>query len=178
MSYENLIICFFRYARNKNGGFCTCTNYLGEEVNNTKNCAAICQNCNGVSDVYITGNLGICGLHPIISVLMIFIFLVPGPPQNVQLTALTNTSVHIAWNEPKSFMEITSYRINAIVLHTFASYTPNREWWNPNDTLRTSISLLPATKYNITLAAVSPDGPGAIFSQIIETYIGGMFIEF
>jgi endothelial-specific receptor tyrosine kinase len=138
--------------------FCQCSNFLGEEVNNTMLCKEFCLDCDfkaNLTDVYLTGNL------------------VPGPPENVQLANITDQSIDISWQKPKSYTEITSYSIKAIVNHTYANYIPNsHEWTYSNDTSRTTIILLPATKYNITICAVSPEGLGAVFSQIVETRLG------
>ena len=104
------------------------------------------------------------------------LFSVPGPPEDVHLRNITDKSVHISWKQPKSFTEISGYLIKAVVNHTYANYIANSpEWTYTNDTFRTQIILLPATKYNVTLRAVSPDGPGAQFFQIIETKVGGEY---
>lgn len=103
-------------------------------------------------------------------------FLVPGSPELVKLTNITDKKVHITWQPPISYTNINSYLIKALIIHTYANYIPNNpEWTYSNDTLSTTISVLPATKYNITLRAQTPDGPGAPFWQIIETDVGGKY---
>ncbi|RZC35618.1 tyrosine-protein kinase Wsck, partial [Asbolus verrucosus] len=146
----------YKYSMIKND-FCFCGNYLGVEV--TKNVTCDCPSCPdskaNLTDVYLTGNL------------------VPGPPENVQLTNITDISVHISWEVPKSYTEISSYLIQATVNHTYVNYIPNNPVWKYlNDTFGTTLIVLPATRYNITLRAISPDGPGAMFSKVIETQVG------
>ncbi|XP_044256641.1 putative tyrosine-protein kinase Wsck [Tribolium madens] len=150
---EECRIKYYRYSMIQSTKLCYCGNYLGEEVNNTVFCNQICDSfCDNVTDVYATGNLA------------------PGPPEDVKLTNVTDTSAHISWKPPKSYTKINGYSIKATVIRTYANYIPNSpEWTYLNDTFSTKIILLPATKYNITLCAQSPEGSGALFSQIIET---------
>lgn len=103
-------------------------------------------------------------------------FLVPGPPRNLYITNITEGSFRISWQEPESFVEISKYQIKAMVLKTYNNFSRNnREWMYSNNTFQTEISaLLPATTYNITIAAKSPDGDGAIAYRQIETNFSGM----
>lgn len=99
----------------------------------------------------------------------------PGPPRNVHITNVTENSLRISWQEPESFVEISKYQINAIVLRTYTNFSrSSTEWMYSNNTFQTEIiTLLPATKYNITLSTKSPDGDGAVVYRIIETKFTG-----
>lgn len=100
---------------------------------------------------------------------------VPGPPRNVHITNITENGLRISWQKPESFVEITEYKIKAIILRTYTNFSRNSiEWMYSNNTFQTEIiTLLPATKYNITLSTISPDGEGAMVSRIIETKFAG-----
>ncbi|CAG9855207.1 unnamed protein product [Phyllotreta striolata] len=149
---------YYRYSFIAKESSCSCSNYLGEQVfNGTCN---ECHSCDYNSkappaDTYATGNL------------------VPGPPKNFVISNITENHVRITWQEPESFIEITKYRIKANVIHTYSSYsTYSPEWTYSNNTYQTElITLLPATKYNITLSTISPDGDGALVFRVIETKI-------
>nr|XP_023019211.1 putative tyrosine-protein kinase Wsck [Leptinotarsa decemlineata] len=148
---------YYRYSSILNEGNCMCGNYLGEQVSNGT-CSS-CETCDfklNLTDTYSTGNL------------------VPGPPRNFRITNITDHSVRISWQEPESFVDIFKYQIKAIVIHTYSSYSPvSPEWMYSNNTFQTElITLLPATRYNITLSTKSPDGDGALVFRIIETRIG------
>ncbi|XP_057651345.1 putative inactive tyrosine-protein kinase Wsck [Diorhabda carinulata] len=148
---------YYRYGFIYNEGNCMCGNYLGEQVSNGT--CSECQSCDfkmNLTDTYFTGNL------------------VPGPPRNFQVFNITENHVRITWQEPESVVEIIKYRIKAIVIHTYSSYSPySPEWMYSNNTFQTElITLLPATKYNITLSTTSPDGDGALVFRVIETKIG------
>ncbi|KAG5893633.1 hypothetical protein JTB14_015072 [Gonioctena quinquepunctata] len=147
---------YYRYSSIRNEGSCMCGNYLGEQVSNGT--CSDCDTCDfkmNLTDFYATGNL------------------VPGPPRNFRITNITEKSVRISWQEPESFVEISKYKIKAIVIHTYSSYSPiSPEWMYSNNTFQTElITLLPATKYNITLSTKSPDGDGALVFRVIETKI-------
>jgi hypothetical protein len=52
---------YYRYAMVHYDIFCQCSNFLGEEVNNTMLCKEFCLDCDfkaNLTDVYLTGNLG------------------------------------------------------------------------------------------------------------------------
>lgn len=102
----------------------------------------------------------------------------PGPPRNVYISNITENSLRISWQEPESFVEISQYRIKANILNTYTNFSRNSiEWMYSNDTCQTEIiTLLPATKYNITLSTKSPDGDGAMVYRIIETKFAGKLI--
>ncbi|XP_072402058.1 putative inactive tyrosine-protein kinase Wsck [Diabrotica undecimpunctata] len=146
---------YYRYSFIYNEGTCLCGNYLGEQVSN-ETCSE-CQSCDfkvNLTDTYFTGNL------------------VPGPPRNFKVTNITENHIRITWQEPESYVEITKYKIMTIVIHTYSSYyAPHSpEWFYSNDTFQTAMyTLLPATKYNVTLSTVSPDGDGALVFRVIET---------
>lgn len=103
----------------------------------------------------------------------------PGPPRNVQITNITENSLRISWQEPESFVEISKYKIKTIILRTYTNFSRNNiEWMYSNNTLQTEIiTLLPATKYNITLSTISPDGDGAMVSRVIKTKFAGKHNE-
>ncbi|CAH1103081.1 unnamed protein product [Psylliodes chrysocephalus] len=149
---------YYRYSFIYNEGNCMCGNYLGEQISNDT--CSECETCNpnikiNLTDTYATGNL------------------VPGPPKNFVISNITESHVRLTWQEPESFVEISKYRIRAIVIHTYSSYSPySPQWLYSNNTFQTElITLLPATKYNITLSTISPDGDGALVFRVIETKI-------
>ncbi|XP_028141687.1 putative inactive tyrosine-protein kinase Wsck [Diabrotica virgifera virgifera] len=148
---------YYRYSFIYTEGNCSCGNYLGEEVSNVTCSECQSETCSdskvNLTDTYFTGNL------------------VPGPPRNYKVTNITENHIRITWQEPESFVEITKYKIMTNVIHTYSSYAPiSPEWFYSNDTFQTALNtLLPATKYNVTLSTVSPDGDGALVFRVIET---------
>lgn len=99
----------------------------------------------------------------------------PGPPRNFTVSNVTENGVRLTWQEPESFVEITSYQIEAKIIRTYSKFSitsPN--WMYSNNTFQTElITLLPATKYNITLSTKSLSGNGALVHKVIETKIAG-----
>ncbi|CAH1153443.1 unnamed protein product [Phaedon cochleariae] len=147
---------YYRYSFIQIEGSCVCGNFLGEQVfNGTCSSCLNCHSAQNLTDTYSTGSL------------------VPGPPRNFQIVNITERTAKLTWRSPESFVEISKYQIKAIVIHTYSSYSPiSPEWMYSNNTFQTElITLLPATKYNITLSTKSPNGDGALVFKIIETKI-------
>lgn len=99
----------------------------------------------------------------------------PGPPRNFTISNITESGVRLTWQEPESFVEITSYQIEAIIIRTYSKFSPTSpNWMYSNNTFQTElITLLPGTKYNITLSTKSPSGNGAFVYKVIQTKIAG-----
>lgn len=157
-------------------GFCSCGIYLGVEVSNSISCDVYCGSCNyrsNLADVYSTGSLGIVLFKlPIHKVNIFFI----GAPKNVRITNITDTTLHIKWEEPEFFRTIVSYEIRTFVIKTYSNYAVNgSEYEFSNNTFSAKLIVLPATKYNITLSAISPDGRGSAVSKVIQTKLGGIY---
>ncbi|KAL1492607.1 hypothetical protein ABEB36_010844 [Hypothenemus hampei] len=139
---------------------CTCSNFLGEQISNVT-CDTHCLKNQCSKDVafkntYRTGNI------------------VPGPPRGFQIFNITSNNCRLLWKKPESYVKIDGYKITAVIVQTFSSYPPNLlEWWFGNTTFQTELSdLLPATKYNISIAALYENMPGAQIYQIIITRLG------
>uniref|UniRef100_A0A1Y1KDU2 Receptor protein-tyrosine kinase n=1 Tax=Photinus pyralis TaxID=7054 RepID=A0A1Y1KDU2_PHOPY len=100
-------------------------------------------------------------------------FLVPGPPQDLEVSNVTDTTAFISWKPPKSFVDIDYYEIKANVLHTFAGYDVTSPVYRfSNNTFETERNFQPGTKYNLTLRAASKFGKSAVAFRILETAIG------
>lgn len=101
----------------------------------------------------------------------------PGPPRYLHVENITDTGAHFFWSEPESFVDITYYKVKALVLHTYSTYPANSpEWMVSNNTFRTVfITLQPSTKYNFTVRAVSENGEGPVAYIVAETKMGGTY---
>ncbi|XP_066158022.1 putative inactive tyrosine-protein kinase Wsck [Euwallacea fornicatus] len=150
---------YYRYF-NFYDGSCICSNFLGEQITSNVTCDSHCykQSSNACKDmllmnVFATGNL------------------VPGPPRDIRITKLTNESCRLIWKEPESYVNINGYVISAVILKTFSSYPPNvLEWQFGNNTFQAELpDLLPATKYNLSVYALSDYGYGVKQYQLIVT---------
>ncbi|KAJ8923476.1 hypothetical protein NQ315_010054 [Exocentrus adspersus] len=169
---ECLKTCYTRYYRYSyiyNTGQCICGNYLGEQVTNVT--CSDCDSCDpqqNLMDIYATGNL-VSKNIPTTSIKESCL----APPRNFTVTNITETSARLSWQEPESFVEITSYQIKAIIIHTYSSFFPDSpEWMYSNNTNQTElITLLPGTKYNISLSTKSSSGEGGLVYKVIETKI-------
>ncbi|KAK9890895.1 hypothetical protein WA026_012237 [Henosepilachna vigintioctopunctata] len=100
--------------------------------------------------------------------------LVPDPPKNFHVTSITDEGVHITWEKPDNFKEITSYEITASVIHTFSQYPVqnNTVWIYSNNTFQTTLNLQSASKYNLTIRALSGEDIGKPASNVFETLLG------
>lgn len=99
---------------------------------------------------------------------------VPGPPTDIAISNLTETSVFVGWKEPRAHNTITGYKIKSEVVFTYsADVIKSLEWLFSNNTFHTTLTNLhPGTTYNLTICALSPDGPGAETHAEVETIIG------
>ncbi|KAF2878975.1 hypothetical protein ILUMI_27185 [Ignelater luminosus] len=149
---------FYRYALIRTKNNCWCTNFLGNVLSSTRSCAHVCDDCpskENLSDVYATG------------------VVLPGPPQDLKISNITNTSVFVSWREPESYVEIIAYEISAKVIHTFSRLsTSDFRFRFSNNTFSTQLNFLPCTKYNVSVLAISSHGKGNAVYQIIETLVG------
>lgn len=104
----------------------------------------------------------------------LFFILVPGAPRYLRVKNVTDTSAHISWQEPESYTYIKNYKVKANVLRTYSSYPLfSPEWLYTNTTFRTElVTLLPASKYNITIRAIALEGEGPWASYVIDTKLG------
>lgn len=104
----------------------------------------------------------------------ILYFSVPGPPRNFLVDNITNTSAHLSWTEPESYVDIVYYEVKANILDTYSSYSPKSpDWKFSNNTSNAEIiTLHPASKYNLTIRTVSTDGAGPWTFSIINTKLG------
>jgi hypothetical protein len=104
---------------------------------------------------------------------------VPGPPSIIQVLNWTDTSALIKWSPPlASNGKLISYVVIAAPLENFAATlaTP-RQWVYPSEITRVELMPLhPATKFNLSVYAVSEDGNGISKSIQFSTQIGGMLI--
>lgn len=148
---------FYRYAIIQNDKNCMCNNFLGA-IYSTAHCRETCKNCSSkdvLGDVYNTE------------------VIVPGPPQDLEVSNVTDTTAFISWKPPKSFVDIDYYELKANVLHTFADYDIMSPVYSfSNNTFETERNFQPGTKYNLTLWAVSKFGKSAVAFRILETAIG------
>lgn len=147
----------YRYAIIKNEKNCLCDNFLGS-LYSMSHCGEICKNCSSkdlLGDVYTTK------------------VKVPDPPEDLEVTNITDTTAFVSWKPPKSFVDIVYYEIKTNILHTFASHDViSPKYRFSNNTFDTELNFQPGTKYNITLRAVSKFGGSVASFQTVETVIG------
>ncbi|KAG7297705.1 hypothetical protein JYU34_018422 [Plutella xylostella] len=98
----------------------------------------------------------------------------PGPPRALRLLAATETTARVAWTAPQAHSQISAYLLQAVVLSTYADYTPMPLQWSvPNTTLKSELpNLQPGSVYNISVAAVNEDEEGPNITIKVETEIG------
>lgn len=99
---------------------------------------------------------------------------VPGPPTDISISNLTETSVFVGWKQPHAHNTITGYKIKSDVVFTYsADVIKSLEWVFSNTTFHTALTNLhPGTTYNLTICALSVNGPGAATHAEVETIIG------
>lgn len=154
---------YFKYAIIANNALCHCGNSPGDASVNDTYCDYPCpknvsQSCGGTnhSSVYDTD------------------VNVPGPPTQVKITNITETSVHIYWSEPDAHLKITGYTVKASPISTYSPVSLNSlEWVFSNSTMHSKLlNLHPGTKYNISVQAIGLVGTGKEVREEIETIIG------
>lgn len=154
---------YYRYAILANGSYCYCGNTPGKIIADSSLCKMPCprnvtQQCGGegVSSVYDTG------------------VLLPGPPSDIQITNVTETTLRVLWKEPEAHGIITGYKVRSEVKHSFADYVPQELQWlfSENTSHAQLVNLHPGTLYNITISALSKEGPGIATNSEVETDIG------
>lgn len=100
--------------------------------------------------------------------------LVPGPPTNISITNLTETSVHVWWQKPDAYTSLTGYKIHSEIVFTYSNdVLKPLDWIFSNNTFDTRLTNLhPGTVYNLTICALSSQGSGAETHAEVETIIG------
>lgn len=101
-----------------------------------------------------------------------------GPPNNVTISNVTDTNLHIEWNPPDYIQDLVKYKIQAEVKFTYANKVLDvRSWEFSNETLNTELnSLQPGTVYNITVRGISSSQEGIAAFQTVEMKIGGCIL--
>jgi len=155
---------YFMYAGLQNGNRCFCGSSYGKH--GPGQCDINCQgdgmkSCGGEKSntIYHTG------------------FNVPGPPKNVSLEESNTKDLYIEWSEPESSNGvILQYEV---FVHLNFSYHPGRRTLAPkhllfSNTTNTAkvLGLLPGSKYNVSVAAMSKQGLGPAVTAYFWTEIG------
>lgn len=99
----------------------------------------------------------------------------PGKPGSIDIQNATDTTAHVTWTAPASKVNITQYKLELKIINSFSHKMLETPTWGfSNNTFRSEISgLLPGTKYNVSIRALSKNGPGIANFAIFETQIGG-----
>ncbi|KAI8424707.1 hypothetical protein MSG28_006662 [Choristoneura fumiferana] len=154
---------YYKYALIGNESTCFCSNTPGTFKLSLDSCDSPCpknetQKCGGINtaSVYDTE------------------VTVPGPPEPVNVTKVTETTVRISWKQPEAFSFITGYVIRADIIETYADTTFNPpEWRVSNDTFSLELpNLHPGSSYIISVAGANDEDEGPKVTTRVETVIG------
>ncbi|XP_063367422.1 putative inactive tyrosine-protein kinase Wsck [Cydia amplana] len=154
---------YYKYALIGNESTCFCSNSPGTFKLPLDSCDSPCpknetQKCGGVNaaSVYDTEVVA------------------PGPPEPVNVTRVTETTVRITWKQPDAHSDITGYVIKADVVTTYAENpSSSPEWRVPNNTFSLELpNLYPGSSYIISVAGANDDDEGPPATTRVETIIG------
>ncbi|XP_065572106.1 putative inactive tyrosine-protein kinase Wsck [Artemia franciscana] len=162
---ECVIACTKEYysdAALSNGDACFCFSMPNLKVLPSDACNIRCEG----------NNSQICGGERAYSVYRTGIS-ISGPPARLSLTGRTESSLLIEWESPNAPNgDIRGYSVAAFFIFQDASDNPPLSWSFDNTTFKSDLNgLQPAKQYNISVSAVTENGPGIPNSAIYTTDI-------